>query len=330
MVDFVSLSTIVPSLLSVYYKSLSLPRSHTPPAIRTAWRLPADKSLLESRGASWGSYWDPVKDMPRASVAGAVKSGEGGGNNNNAASPTKRGSPRAAAPARVGDGAALAFAQQQGAYPALQQPPHMGAPAVSVGAAMSALGLGHREAMGSSDALVNALANAATVAAAAANGHGLAAGGGGAQQQGLPAASPAREQQQGERGEAEGRRSPALQQQQQRAASPAGAATPPPPPPSGGFAGGVVGSSPLGGMGLGAGGAAGAYVSPAGAGAASPAGAGGAAGAQQAVVPPRAPSPGGVGGGGVTASQQPPQGPFGGPGMLAAGAAAVPPAGGTQ
>lgn len=79
MVDFVSLSTIVPSLLSIYYKSLSLPRSQPhQPAIRSAWRLPADKTLLEHKGASWGNYWDPVKDMPRAHVKALEAAGTTG------------------------------------------------------------------------------------------------------------------------------------------------------------------------------------------------------------------------------------------------------------
>lgn len=62
MVDFVSLSTIVPcapfacasplpaslatpALLSNYYASQSLPRVLSPPSTRSTWRLPADKAL---------------------------------------------------------------------------------------------------------------------------------------------------------------------------------------------------------------------------------------------------------------------------------------------
>lgn len=77
MVDFVSLSTIVPSLLSSYYKSLSLPRTLAPPSTRSTWRLPADKALLEARGP-FATFWDPVRDRPRESPTRRTGSSDGG------------------------------------------------------------------------------------------------------------------------------------------------------------------------------------------------------------------------------------------------------------
>ena len=126
MVDFVSATTIVPSMLSVYYKSLSLPRSHTQqPAIRTAWRLPADKSLLESRGASWGTFWDPEKNMPRSASASGPRTGEDEAakaaqtNGDRAAGMPVEAQPPSLAPAS-GDPAALLAQQQMAAQAQLE------------------------------------------------------------------------------------------------------------------------------------------------------------------------------------------------------------------
>jgi hypothetical protein len=43
---------------------MSLPRALTPPTVRSTWRLPADRALLEARGLN---YWDNVNDRPRES-----------------------------------------------------------------------------------------------------------------------------------------------------------------------------------------------------------------------------------------------------------------------
>lgn len=64
MVDFVSLSTIVPSLLSNYYASSSIAKPLSPPSTRSTWRLPADKSLLEANGGTFATLWDPDNDRP--------------------------------------------------------------------------------------------------------------------------------------------------------------------------------------------------------------------------------------------------------------------------
>ncbi len=90
MVDFVSLTTIVPSLLSSYYKSVSgVARPLAPPATRSTWRMPADKALLEARGA-FATYWDPVLDRPRESPTKA----RGGSGNSAPNSPRPPASPR--------------------------------------------------------------------------------------------------------------------------------------------------------------------------------------------------------------------------------------------
>ena len=69
MVDFVSLSTIVPSLLSNYYASSSIAKPLSPPTTRSTWRLPADKALLEERGP-FATLWDPDNDRPLPKPAG--------------------------------------------------------------------------------------------------------------------------------------------------------------------------------------------------------------------------------------------------------------------
>jgi hypothetical protein len=89
-----------PALLSSYYKSMSLPRTLTPPATRACWRLPADKTLLEARGA-FATYWDPVRDRPRESPTkrgGGGGGGAGGAHQARDGSASPRASPRGAPP----------------------------------------------------------------------------------------------------------------------------------------------------------------------------------------------------------------------------------------
>ena len=64
MVDFASLSTIVPSLLSAYYRDRALPRPLEAPSTRSSWRLPADAALLAAQGAPFEQFWDPERDQP--------------------------------------------------------------------------------------------------------------------------------------------------------------------------------------------------------------------------------------------------------------------------
>ena len=134
MVDFVSLTTIVPSLLSSYYKSVSLPRQLAPPATRSTWRMPADKALLEARGA-FATYWDPVHDRPRESPTKAR-----GGSGSMPNSPRAPLSPRlAAAPSFGAQGGPLQPPPLGLSSLAPQHPP-MPAAAAAIAAAGAAAG----------------------------------------------------------------------------------------------------------------------------------------------------------------------------------------------
>ena len=152
MVDFVSLSTIVPcarswvmrgvrhrlspapppfdraALLSNYSASQSLPRVLSPPSTRSTWRLPADKALVEARGP-FAALWDPVTDKPLLRIGSPRSPPSAGGVFDRAAAEIAAAAAAAASKAEASEAAVNAAAPllppppEHEAQTAMLQPP---------------------------------------------------------------------------------------------------------------------------------------------------------------------------------------------------------------